>query len=49
MQFSILALSAAAVIVQGANVVHQHVVYSAAGASDVVGNKFGCVHSKLFS
>lgn len=29
-----------------ANNVPQHVVYSAPGAADVVGNKFGCVDSR---
>lgn len=49
MQLSILYLMTAAVAVQAANVVKQHVVYSATGAADVVGNGFGCAHSKYLS
>ena len=47
MQISLLYIIAAAAAVQAANVVKENVVYSAKGASDVVGNGFGCAHSKL--
>ena len=47
MQIYIVTLLLAATEVHGANVVKQKVVYSAKGASNVVGNGFGCAHSKL--
>lgn len=47
MQFAITVLVAAAAVVQAANNVPQHVVYSATGSADVVGNKFGCANSKF--
>ncbi len=46
MQIYIVTILLAAVQVYGANVVKQKVVYSAKGTSDVVGNGFGCAHSK---